>query len=88
MYNCVRLCLHIALNDVNMYITPLYVLIGASRMGKEPEFTKTVCVRLEPELVETLQALADAEDRTLSQFIRRELKAIGARHAKQSGGQG
>jgi predicted transcriptional regulator len=57
-------------------------------MGKEPEFTKTVCVRLEPELVETLQALADAEDRTLSQFIRRELKAIGARHAKQSGGQG
>lgn len=56
-------------------------------MAKEPEFTKTVCVRLEPDLVEDLQALAEAEDRTLSQFIRRELKAVAARRAK-GGSQG
>ncbi|WP_395663245.1 ribbon-helix-helix protein, CopG family [Aestuariivirga sp.] len=54
-------------------------------MAKDPELTKTVCVRLEPELVEALQALADAEDRPLSQFLRRELKVIGARYKKPVG---
>ncbi len=54
-------------------------------MAREPELTKTVCVRLEPELVEALQALADAEDRPLSQFLRREMKVIASRWKKPAG---
>lgn len=39
-------------------------------MAKEPEFTKTVCIRLRPETVDALQQKADAEHRPLSQFLR------------------
>jgi hypothetical protein len=48
-------------------------------MGKEPEFTKMICVRLRPETVEALQAKADAERRPLSQYVRIALEEDAAR---------
>ncbi len=48
-------------------------------MARDQDLSRTVCVRLEPDLVEALQALADAEDRPLSQFLRRELRVVAAR---------
>lgn len=48
-------------------------------MGKEPEFTKMLCVRLRPETVEALQAKADADQRPLSQYLRIMLEEEAAK---------
>ena len=47
-------------------------------MPKEPELTKTVCVRLRPETVDALQAKADAEQRSLSQYLRIKMEEDAA----------
>ncbi len=51
-------------------------------MAKERDATKMVCVRLEETLVDELQAVAEAEERTVSQHIRLVLKADMAKRGQ------
>jgi len=45
-------------------------------MPKDPELTRTVCVRLRPVTVDALQAKADGEQRSLSQYLRILLEQV------------
>ena len=52
-------------------------------MAREQELTKMVCIRLKPETVDALQARAESEHRTLSQYVRIMLENVAEAGSKK-----